>query len=74
MKVYQCWSADHHRDKEGMHEWCTKTFGRGNVEKNGWSLTSHYNERWIGNDSTRSPYLFKTTDPKKLTMFALKWS
>jgi len=73
-KVYQFWPNDRYQDKHEIWQWCDKSFGPGNVEEGGWSVTSHYDERPITEDRNPCPFLFTTTDPKKLTFFALRWS
>ena len=78
MKVYECWPNDNCHDKGELYDWCEKMFGPGNVD-NGWSVTSHYADRPIKFDKKGElinpcPYLFRTTDPKKLTFFKLRWA
>lgn len=72
-KVYEFWPADRYQDKTEIYDWCYQTFGAGNKSR-GWSVTSHYDERPFTVDRNPCPFLFTTTDPKKLTMFILKWS
>jgi hypothetical protein len=77
MKVYECWPKDGCRKGE-LLDWCEEMFGAGNVDY-GWSVTSHYDQRpfEMFNDRTvrnPCPFLFRTTDPKKLTLFKLKFA
>ncbi len=73
-EIYQIWPNDRYQNKHEIWQWCYERFGPGNVDDGGWSVTSHYTERPITEESNPCPFLFTTDDPKKVTLFALRWS
>lgn len=78
MTIYKWYPADQYQNKDELWNWCYETFGPGNDES-WWSLTSQYDKRPTmitdsGEFINPCPFLFSTTDPKKLFWFQLKWS
>jgi hypothetical protein len=69
-KYYEIWPGDQHQNKFEIQDWCHSMFGPGNIEELGWSVTSRYD----GRPQPLCPFLLRTTDPHKATLFALRWS